>query len=87
MSKLQEMSREQVQARPIIQNYIETNKVETGVISRGAQREGAPYAKSTDHFGGLSPTPHFCICFSKCIDFAFKVFCIAMVNFALLHDY
>ena len=27
------------------------------------------------------------LCFSKRVDLAFKVFCIAMVNFALLHGY
>ena len=48
----------------------------------------SPFVKITDHSGGLSPQKFlYWLCFSKFIDLAFKVFCIAKVNFAPLHVY
>ena len=42
----------------------------------------------TGHFGGLSPQKILnWLCFSKDIGLAFKVFCIALVNFVLLYGY
>ena len=61
--------------------------VAVGVIPKGAQGGRAPLVKITDHFWGLSPPSNFCIGFAFQSLLTLLPKCIAMVNFALLHDY
>ena len=59
-----------------------------GVIYRGLRGQSPLLLKLLIILGGFAPQKFFYwICFSKSIDLAFKVFCIAMMNFALLYGY
>ena len=57
------------------------------VRSRGVIRRGRSLlAKIIAYSGGSAPLKSlYWPCFSKCIDLASKVFCIAMINYSLLY--
>ena len=58
------------------------------MISRGSQGQSPLLLELQSTMGGFCPPPIFIYwLFSKCIDLASKVFCMAMVNIAMLHGY